>query len=137
MTPTPVAPMLRIAGFSAVLLALLIASSGTVIAASEIRGIMKTWRADERATRTMLSGRAPVDEIAIRKMLELYAGDAVRISVTIKDTNNESRDIKRRFVAFQADANAALGKLGQPAALPAGLRQVMADCQSCHDLYKD
>lgn len=131
------APAWRMAGVTALLLALLMATSGAVIAASELRGIMKTWRSDERATRAMLSGRAAMDEAAIRKMLELYVNGAVQIGATIKETSNDARDLKRRFVVFQADAASALGKLGQPAALKDGLHQVMSNCQSCHDLYKD
>ena len=108
-----------------------------VAAATSLRGIMHSWRAEARSAHTMLSGRAAFDEGAIRNTLQTYVEDAGRIAAQVNGRTAAARDIKQRFAAFQVDAQAALGNLGRPPALKAGFSRLMSDCQSCHDSFNN
>jgi len=119
------------------LLASVAALPATVSAASGLRGIMKTWRSHQRTTEAMLTGRTGFDPAAIRQMLQRYADEAGQIATASTGQSAEARDIRARFAAFQADARAAQAASDTPQRLKPSFRQVMSDCQSCHDLYKD
>jgi cytochrome c556 len=108
-----------------------------VVAAPALRGIMHAWRDGARSTNDILSGRADFDEVAIRDVLQAYAADAGRIASQANGQSAAARDFKRRFTAFQADAQAALGDLAQRPALRADFTRLMADCRSCHDAFKE
>lgn len=120
-------------GFSAMVLG----APAIVSAASTLRGIMHTWRAEARSTYDMLSGRAEFDERAIRTALQTYAADAGRIGEQVTGQTPSAREFKRQLVAFQADAQTALGDLPRRPTLKADFSRLMSDCQSCHDKFKD
>lgn len=128
---------MRTAFVSLGLSALIAATPVIVVAASALRGIMHTWRADARTTYDILSGRAQFDEGAVRTVLQTYAADAGRIGAQVNGQTPSAREFKRRFLAFQADAQTALGDLAQRPALKADFSRLMSDCQSCHDAFKD
>jgi cytochrome c556 len=56
---------------------------------------------------------------------------------SITGQSADATDMRRRFVTFGADTQAALRTMGQSAALKAAFSRVGDDGQSCHDQYKD
>ena len=118
-------------------IALIAAVPVVVVAAPALRGIMHVWRVDARTTHDMLSGRTAFDEGAIRNALQTYAADAGRIASQVDGYTSAGRDFKRRFVAFQADAQMTLSDLSERTALKADFSRLMTDCQSCHDTFNN
>lgn len=104
---------------------------------SALRGIMKSWKQDDRATVGMINGRAVFDEAAIKAVLVTYIEDANRIASGINGQSADARDIKSRFVVFQANAQNALRHISQRAALQSDYKRIASGCSACHDLYKD
>jgi len=106
-------------------------------ASISLRGMMHDWRRQTRTAGDMLRGRAAFDAGAIRAMLTRFADDAGQIAGAINGKTSDARDIKQRFLAFQADARNAINSGSEPRALQSGFTKVMSNCRSCHDLYKD
>ena len=123
--------------FVALCLLAAVTAPAIAVGASALRGIMHGWRADARTTQNILTGRASFDEAAIRSVLQNYVTDAERISAQITGTSPAAREFKRQFMSFQADAQTALSHAAQRAAVQADFSRLMADCQSCHDAFKD
>ncbi len=119
------------------LAALLAAAPIAVTAGPGLRGIMHAWRDDARAMHEMLTGGTRFDAAAIRAALQGYVTDAATIESQLGAGTASARDFKHRFVAFEADAQAALGNLGQRPALTASVTRLLADCRSCHDVYNN
>jgi cytochrome c556 len=113
------------------------AAPALVAAAPALRGIMHDWRDGARSTNDILTGRADFDEAAIRDVLQAYVADAGRVVAQVNGQTPAARDFKQRLIAFQADAQTALGDLAQRAALQADFTRLMSDCRSCHDAFKD
>jgi cytochrome c556 len=112
----------------------------TPIAAAPIanlRGTMRTWQIDARFAHDMLIGRTTFDPSAISKALQTYIDDAQRIGQQLNERTADARDFKQRFVAFRADAQAALADLGQRSRLAADVSRVFSDCQSCHHEFNN
>lgn len=117
------------------LAALIVAIPIGVTAATSLRGTMHAWKGGARATHNVLSGQAAFDERANRNALQAYIDDAGRIQAQVNNQTAAARDFKQRFVAFRADAQAALDNLGCPPALKVDSSRIMSDCQSCHDSF--
>lgn len=117
--------------------AAILAAPIIVVAAPAIRSIMHGWRADARSTDDILSGRANFDAGAIRDVLKRYATDSGRIVAEVNGQTPAAHEFKRRFMAFQADAQTALGHLESRPALQADFSRLMSDCRSCHDTFKN
>lgn len=121
--------------FAALGLAALLAAGPAALAASGVRSIMHSWKTSARAVHEMLSGGTAYQEPAIRAALQTYVADAGRIEAQVTGQGASAQDIRRRFQAFEADAQAALGHMPQRPALAADVARLMSDCQSCHDIY--
>lgn len=122
---------------SLALAAAIVATPVAVTAASSLRSIMHDWRADARITQDMLLGRRAFDQEMVARVLQTYAEDTRRIEGQLNPRTSDARDFKERLVAFRSDLQAALGDLGQRPRLQADISKVFADCQSCHDKFKD
>ena len=115
----------------------LMAAPLTADASSALRGIMKSWKKDMRATSPMLSGHSAFDEMTVRETLNAYIADSARLSASITGSSADARDMRQRFVTFGADSQNALSNMGQSKTLRASFARIGDDCQSCHDQYKD
>ncbi len=104
---------------------------------SALRGIMKTWKRDDRATVSMINGRATFDEATIKATFVAYIADTERIVNGLNGQSGDARDIRNRFVAFRANAQSALQHIGERGALQVDYKRLASDCAACHDLYKD
>lgn len=125
----------RLAWFG--LLAMLTAAPAAVMAASGLKAVMHDWRTHTKTVDSMLSGRAAFDQAAVRDALAAFSADAARIEAGINGNTAEAKDIRRRFVAFRTQAQAALSDVQRPAVLKADVLELKASCQSCHEQYKD
>ncbi len=119
------------------LFAVFAAIPAAVPAAPALRGIMHAWRAVARDAHDMLTGRAPFDEAAIRGALQRYVADAGRIASEVNGRTASAHDFRARFVAFQGDAQTALGDVGRRSALQTDFTRLLTDCQSCHHAYNN
>jgi cytochrome c556 len=128
-------PLLRAACCLAVLSS--VALPLTADASSALRGVMRSWKRDLRASGPMVSGREAFDEATVRETLKAYIEESARLSASITGQSADAKDIRQRFVAFGADSRTALSNLGQPTTLKAAFARIGDDCQSCHDQYKD
>ena len=121
----------------ALALSALVAIPVAATAASSLRSIMHGWKADARSMQAMLSGRSAFNDGAIRHMLQTYAAEAGSVAARVHGTTASAQDFKRRFVAFQGQAQTALGDMGRPPALKADFVRLTKDCQSCHDKFNN
>ena len=80
---------------------------------------------------------ARYNEAAGRTALQNYVNEAGQVAAQINGQGAQARDLRARFLGFQADARAALGDVSRPAALKADFTRVATDCESCHNLYQD
>ena len=105
--------------------------------APALRGVMHQWRTEQRSVQAMLSAPSSSNDQKLRSALAAYANDAGRIGAAVNARTAAARDIKRRFLAFQVDAQTALGHAGQKPALKTDVARLMADCRSCHHIYNN
>jgi len=125
---------LRPAAFSIAVIALLAASSAA-LAASGLKAAMRAWKSDGAIATQMLNGKSAFDEAAMRRVLEGFISDSQGLQAKISGASASSKDVKSRFAAFEADANAALASLAKKDKLKTAFAAVMNDCRSCHDVY--
>ena len=131
-------PAVRLQLARALALGAMIATMPVVVtAATNLRGMMRAWRADARIAHDMMIGRTTFDANTIGQALRAYADDAQRLEPQLNERTADARDFKQRFVAFRADAQTALADLGERPRLAADLSRMFADCQSCHDKFKN
>ena len=107
------------------------------LAAPTLRVIMHAWQNDARAIHEMLTGRTAFDEGTIRRAFQTYATDAGGISSAVTGGSPKAREFKQRFLAFRSGAQSALNDLGNRATLAAAFSQLMSQCQSCHNRFKN
>ena len=110
-------------------------AAGCSLAATELKGIMRGWKADRAIAEPMAAGRTPYDEATLRRIFDGFAGDARAIEARISPTSERGKDIRSRFARFESDANAARAALGGKDRSASAIATVMNDCRACHDVY--
>jgi cytochrome c556 len=119
------------------LTAMIVTAPAALTAASTIRSIMHEWKSDTRDMDDMLAGQAPFDQAALHRALQGFVADASRLDTAIKARDASAQDLKRRFAAFRAVAQAAIGDISQLAVLKEDVSRLKSNCQSCHNAFKD
>lgn len=109
----------------------------TAVASLSLAPIMESWSHAKRGIDAMLSGRTPYDEALLGQDLQHYADSATMVARSVKGQTASARDFAARFEAFAHDSRSALAAVGQPTAVAARFRQMLGDCQSCHDIYNN
>jgi cytochrome c556 len=117
--------------------ALAVATPAALHAAPALRPIMHQWRGEARIIQATFQHGGAAEDAQLRGALSLYVADAGRISAAVDGKTARARDFKQRFLAFQADAQAALGHLAQTPSLKADVARLMADCHSCHRAFNN
>lgn len=120
-----------------ILFAMIVLIAAEAFAASAFKSTMKGWREHQKATAEMISGKAPLNDAAIRAMLTDYIAGSEKLESGLTGQNAEATDMRRRFAAFRAEATAAQAAIGDAAAVKSHVTKVFNDCKSCHDLYNN
>ncbi|HTW26591.1 MAG TPA: hypothetical protein VME92_05650 [Acetobacteraceae bacterium] len=115
--------------------ALILTVPVAVPAATSLRGVMHSWRADARSIGAMLTAREPFNDQAMRDALQRYVTDAGHVEAAINTRSSEGRAFKRYLATFEADARTALGHVDQRHVLRADFERMMGACRSCHDRF--
>ena len=105
------------------------------VAGIALSPVMQSWYHSGRAIDAMLAGQAPYDEAQIRQDLQRYVAGASLLARDERGNSTAARDVAARFAAFANDARRALDTVGQPAAVTAGFKRMLGDCQACHAIY--
>ncbi len=116
-------------------LILAVGAATAALAATSLKATMKTWKADGKTAASMVSGRTTFDAAELSRILETYINDSKGFEARIKGTTAEAKDLKARFVKFEADAASALAVIGEPAQVEGRLSTVLSNCKSCHDVH--
>jgi cytochrome c556 len=122
--------------FAALLLAIgLAASMSTAVAATQLKPLMRGWKADVARAQPMLTGAAPYDEAELRRILAALVADSQDVQARITGTSAQALEIKSRFSQFEADAAATLQALGAEDRVKSRFMRMRGDCRSCHDAF--
>ncbi len=119
------------------LAATLALAAAPVLAAPSLRSVMHSWAGHARTIEFMLNGRTAYNEAAIRAALQDYAAKAGAVAARVNGRTASAQNFKRRLIAFQADAQSALGAVPQRPALKTAASRLFADCQSCHNVFRN
>jgi cytochrome c556 len=96
---------------------------------------MDDWKAKAASAEPMLTGVAPYDEAALRRILAALVRDSQDIEAGITSKSAQALDIKSRFSQFEADAAATLQSLGAKDHGESLFLRMRGDCRSCHDAF--
>jgi cytochrome c556 len=115
--------------------AILALAATTAAAAPRLKPIMREWKAKAVVAELMLSGAAPYDEAAMRRILASFVADAQEIEGRVTSRDAAALDIKGRFSQFEADASAALQALPAKDGAAQRFKRLRGECGACHDVY--
>jgi cytochrome c556 len=120
---------------SSAILALVASSALAWSAGQSLKSMMKEWKVAAQITSQMADGAIPFDEAKAHSAIETFVADSQAIGDRLPATTAASKDIKRRFAKFDADASAALAVTGSRAEFNHSWAKVLGECKSCHDQY--
>ncbi len=120
---------------SSAILALVASSALAWSAGQSLKSMMKEWKVVAQGTSQMADGAIPFDGAKARSAIETFVADSQAIGDRLSAATAASKDIKRRFAKFNADAAAALAVTESRAAFNHSWAKVLGECKSCHDQY--